>query len=219
MSASTTARATLRLALLLTVAYLCSVYFLVFGGLAYGVIVRVAALRRRNWQMVLATAGGRPTFVLLLPFIVPRIRFDRAEAKRGGDTELLADSNVFSADALSILAQPTRSTFLLPRPDSIKQSIVRLPDTRFALETSVFPGLFLLAGFVVFLCARDRRRLPLALAAGMLWVAGLGPSLKFAGNVVWSNPGGPVSWLPYRLLLAVLASAGCASPFGRARCS
>ena len=40
------------------VAYLCSVYFLVFGGLAYGVIVGIAALRTRDWRFVVATAGA-----------------------------------------------------------------------------------------------------------------------------------------------------------------
>jgi hypothetical protein len=37
----------------------------------------------------------------------------------------------------------------------------------------------------------------------VLFVFGLGPSLKVAGNFVWKHGGQPVSWLPYRLLLAV----------------
>jgi hypothetical protein len=37
----------------------------------------------------------------------------------------------------------------------------------------------------------------------VLFVFGLGPSLKVAGNFVWKHGGSPVSWLPYRLLLAI----------------
>ncbi len=193
-----------RLAVLLVLAYLCSVYFLVFGGLAYAVIVSVTALRRRDWRIVAAMAGAALiAVVVLLPFIVPRIQFDRHESARGVDTELLSDSNFFSADAVSIVAQPTRSTFLLPRPAFVEKSIVRLPDVRYAIEATIFPGFLLLAGFVAFLFVRERRRLPLGVAAAALFVFGLGPSLKVAGNFVWKHAGTPVSWLPYRVLLAI----------------
>src|SRR5262245_14833966 len=193
-----------RLAVLLALAYLCSVYFLVFGALAYGVIVAVAAVRDRSWRVIgsAAVAVGLAVIVLL-PFIVPRVQFDHRESARGIDTELLADSNFFSADAVSVIAQPTRSTLLLPRPTFVEQSIVRLPDVRYAIEATIFPGLILLAGFVVFLLRRDRRRLPLGLSAAALFVFGLGPSLKVGGNFVWKHGGTPVSWLPYRLLLFV----------------
>ena len=141
--------------------------------------------------------------LVLLPFIVPRIQFDRQESTHGVDTELLSDSNFFSADAVSIVAQPTRSTFLLPRPTFVEKSIVRLPDVRYAIEATIFPGFLLLAGFVMFLFVRERRRLPLWVAAAVLFTFGLGPSLKVAGNFVWKHDGTPVSWLPYRLLLAI----------------
>jgi hypothetical protein len=193
-----------RLVLLLVVAYLCSVYFLIFGGLAYGVIVGIAALRTRNWRIPVATfAAIAITAVALLPFIVPRFNFDRAEKERGTNTALLADSELFSADALSIVAQPTRATFRLPRPDTVDRSIVRLPDPTHSLEATLFPGLLLLAGFVVFLVGRDRRRLPLASAALITWILTLGPSLKVGGSFVWEHADGPVAWLPYRVLLAV----------------
>jgi hypothetical protein len=194
----------LRLAMLLALAYLCSVYFLVFGGLAYALIVGITALRQRDWQFVKAMgAGALIASFVLLPFIVPRIRFDHNESARGVDTELLADSNFFSADAVSVIAQPTRSTFLLPRPTFVEQSIVRLPDVRYGIEATLFPGLLLLAGFVVYLVKPERRRLPIWVAAGVLFVFGLGPSLKVAGHFVWKHGGSPVSWLPYRLLLAI----------------
>lgn len=194
----------IRLAILLALAYLCSVYFLVFGGLAYAVIVAITAVRQRDWRIVKITAaGGLIAAIALLPFIVPRIQFDHNESTRGVDTELLSDSNLFSADAVSIVAQPTRSTFLLPRPTFVEKSIVRLPDVRYAIEATIFPGLLLLLGFVLYLSKPERRRLPLWVAAAVLFVFGLGPSLKVAGNFVWKHDGTPVSWLPYRLLLAV----------------
>jgi hypothetical protein len=194
----------IRLAALLAVAYLCSVYFLVFGGLAYGLIVGITAWRRRDWRVAKMTAAGALiAVVVLLPFVVPRIRYDHRESARGIDTELLSDSNFFSADAVSVIAQPTRSTFLLPRPTFVEQSIVRLPDVRYAIEATIFPGFLLLAGLVVFVLKPERRRLPLAVAIGLLFVFGLGPSLKVAGKFVWKHGGAPVSWLPYRLLLAI----------------
>jgi hypothetical protein len=193
-----------RLAVLLALAYLCSVYFLVFGALAYGIIVTVAAVRERSWRVVgSAAAAVGLTLIVLLPFIVPRIQFDHRESALGVDTELLGDSNFFSADAVSVIAQPTRSTFRLPRPAFVEKSIVRLPDVRYAIEATIFPGFILVAGFVVFLLRRDRRRLPLVLSAAVLFVFGLGPSLKVAGNFVWKHGDAPVSWLPYRLLLSV----------------
>jgi hypothetical protein len=166
----------LRLAGLLALAYLCSVYFLVFGGLAYAVIVAFAAWRERRMRFVWSTAAAvAVTVIVLSPFIVPRVRFDHAESSGGIDTELVADSNFFSADAASVVAQPTRSTFLLPRPSFVEKSIVRLPDVRYAIEATVFPGLVPLVGLGVFLARRRRSRLPLATSIGVLFVFGLGP--------------------------------------------
>ena len=194
----------IRLAALLVLAYLCSVYFLVFGGMAYGLIVVITALRQRDWRIVKVTAAAAVVAaIVLLPFIVPRIQFDRRESAHGVDTELVSDANLFSADAVSVIAQPTRSTFLLPRPTFVEQSIVRLPDVRYAIESTIFPGLLLLAGFVVFVVRPDRRRLPIVVTAAVLFLFGLGPSLKLAGHFVWKHGSTPVSWLPYRLLLAV----------------
>lgn len=193
-----------RLALLLVLAYSCSVYFLVFGGLAYFVIVGVAALRERHWALIgrSAVAAGL-ALLLLLPIVIPRLRFDRAEAGHGADIELLRDSNLYSADALSVLAQPSRSTVLLPRPSVLDRSLFRLPDPSYSLEFTLFPGLLLLAGFVLFLARPSRLRLPLGLATLCMWLFALGPSLRIGGDFVWQHGGTPVSWLPYRVLLAI----------------
>ena len=102
--------------------------------------------------------GGVGTIVLLLPFIVPRLSFDHSESQRGADPTLLSDSRFLSADELSVIAQPTRSTFLFPRPSIVSDSLQRLPDPRYALEETMFPGLILLAGFTLFLFGSAQRR-------------------------------------------------------------
>lgn len=193
-----------RLAALGLVAYLCSVYFLVFGGLAYGVIVAVAAARTRDPRPVLrAAAAAGAMLVALSPFAVARLRFDRDEAGRGAPTALVADSRIFSADLLSIAAQPTRSTFLAPRPEILDRSLMRLFHPSLALEQTLYPGLVLLVGFGAFLAGRDRRRIPVAVAAAVVGLLALGPSLKVGGRFVWSSGDTPVSFLPHRLLLAL----------------
>jgi hypothetical protein len=203
-----------RLAILLVVAYLCSVYFVVFGGAAYGLIVGIAALRKRSWRIPITAAIATViALVVLTPFLVSRVRFDRHERNRGAETQLVGDSNLFSADALSIVAQPTRSTVLLPRPTVVDESLLRLIDPTHTLEWTIFPGLLLLAGGVLFLARRDGRRIPLVVAGVVMWVLALGPSLKFGGDFVWEHAGRPVSWLPYRLVLAVPALGALRAPF------
>ncbi|MFM7224806.1 MAG: hypothetical protein ACKO1Y_05135 [Actinomycetota bacterium] len=202
-----------RLTVLLVVAYLCSVYFLVFGGIAYGVIVGVAAIRARTFRPVgPVLAAVLAATVVLLPLIVPRLQFDREQRAAGVPTELLADSYVFSADALSVVAQPARSTILVPRPDAVARANVRLPDVRGALESTAFPGFVLLVGGIAFLATRDRRRLPLALAIGVTWILGLGPTLRIGGEVVWTRGDAPVAFLPYRALLAFPGLGGLRVP-------
>src|SRR5207253_2667312 len=71
----------------------------------------------------------------------------------------------------------------------------------------------LLAGGVAFLFRRDARRIPIAVATGVMWVFALGPSLRFGGHFVWEHAGTPVSWLPYRLLLAIPALGALRAPF------
>ncbi len=203
-----------RLAVLLVVAYLCSVYFVVFGGLAYGLIVGVAALRTRSRRIpVTAAIATAIALVVLTPFIVSRVRFDRSEKQRGADTQLVGDSNLFSADALSIVAQPRRSTVLLTRPGAVDKSLLRLVDPTNTLEWTIFPGLLLLVGGGLFLARRDALRIPLAVVGGVMFVFALGPSLKFGGDFLWEHAGKPVSWLPYRLVLAVPALGALRAPF------
>lgn len=194
----------IRLAILLLVAYLCSVYFLVFGGLLYVVVVGITAARDRDWSIPRRTAAaGVAVAVLLLPVIVPRLAFDRAERAGGGNNQLLRDSELFSADPVSLLAQPSRSTFLVPRPDVVDRSILKLFDPTKSLEFTLYPGVVLLVGFVVFAMRKGRLRLPLVASAGLLLVLALGPSLRLGGDFVWERGGEAVSFLPYRVLLMI----------------
>jgi hypothetical protein len=201
-----------RLTVLLVVAFLCSIYFLVFGGLVYGIVVGVAALRTRRRRIPVRTAAAVvATLALLSPFVVARVRYERDEAHRGGETELLADSRLYSADALSILARPTRATIPLPRPAPVDRAVFRLADPTHVLEATIFPGLVLLAGFALFCASPHALRLPLGAAALATWLLALGPSLKYGGRFVWSSDE-PVGFLPYWVLLKIPALGALRAP-------
>jgi len=102
---------------------------------------------------------------------------------------------------------------LLPRPTAVDKSLLRLIDPTHTLEWTIFPGLLLLAGGVLFVTRRDALRLPLVVTGAVMWLLALGPSLKFGGDFVWEHAGKPVSWLPYRLVLAVPALGALRAPF------
>jgi hypothetical protein len=203
-----------RLAALLLLAYLCSVYFLVFGGLLYVVIVAVAAARDRRPRLILPVAAAfAATALLLTPFVVARFQYDADERAGGGDTQLIQDANLFSADPVSVVAQPTRSSLLVPRPDVVKRSLAKLPDLTDSLELTLFPGVVLLVGSVLFVTRRSRLRVPLVAAAAVFGVLVLGPSLRLGGDFVWHEGALPRSFLPYRLLLAVPGLGALRAPY------
>lgn len=186
-----------RLGLLLFLAYLCSIYYLLFGALAYGVIV-VVGRRPAVRDLLRAAAGGALLLVLMLPFLVPRLQLERAERAAGRDPVLLGDAFAFTPDSLSVAVQPPDATVELPG--------ARLRE-RFSpnvVENTLFPGLLPLLAIGGLLLVRTRLRRPLLAAAGALWLLALGPSLRFDGSWVLDRAdGSPVSWLPYRALLAL----------------
>jgi hypothetical protein len=193
-----------RLVALLVLAYLCSIYFLVFGGLLYAVVVGVTAGRDRQWRMFIPIGiAVVVTGVLLSPFVIARLDYDSHERTKGVDAELARDAELFSADPVSLIAQPTRSTVLVPRPQLVSDSIARLPDVTSSLELTLFPGVVLLVGSVLFMSRRSRLRLPLVLAGAVFLVLALGPSLRVGGDYLWHAGTVPREFLPYRLVLAV----------------
>jgi hypothetical protein len=171
----------LRLALLLSVAFLCSVYYLVFGGLAYLVIVGVAAVRAHTWVVFARTgAAALLAFAVLSPIIVARFDLDRSEHAAGAPSDLGDDAQQLSPDVLGVIVPPSRSTFGFPGLDRLADRRLVLPSP--GVEGSVFVGLALDAALVVFACRRSRLRLPLLVAIGAVWVLSLGPSARWGST-------------------------------------
>ena len=100
--------------------------------------------------------------------------------------------------ALSLIAQPDGATVPLPGAERLHDNF-RDDNVH---ESTVFPGLLLLAGLVALAWVRSRTALALAVTSVILWVLTLGPSLKVDGNYLWTGSDGePVGWLPFRLLI------------------
>lgn len=190
----------LRLGLLLFAAYLCSIYYLVFGGIAFLVIAGPTLITRRprlRTFLRMATTGVI-LLVLLLPFVIPRLRLDRLEQAAGSPPVGIAGSGLFSADVLSLVAQPSTATVEFPMSKPL--------SSRFRanlIEAATFPGYLLLsalAGVFVVMAGLRRR---LVVAAGVIWVFCLGSVLQVAGRTVYDSGGPEVGWLPFDLLLRV----------------
>lgn len=191
-----------RLAVLLVAAYLCSAYHLVFGGLAFVSIallwpnsaVRTPAGARR------ALAGLAVGGLLLAPFAVARVQFERSERAAGAPAASYVDeSMLLSADGIAALAPPEQ---LRVRPAVVP--LFDLGDQLFARLRPAFFGFALLGGLGVALAIRRRGTAALVLTALVLWVFSLGPALRFAGGFpVTGVDGRPLPILPYRLLLEV----------------
>ncbi len=190
-----------RLTALLFLAYLCSIYFLVFGGIALALIALTAlpSWRARLTVARQMTAAVLATGLLMLPFIIPRIRLDRAELAAGGAPVLEADAVAHAADAYSLVAQPVTSTFDLPWNSGLRDTFGSN-----VVEATIFPGYLLLLGAVGILCLRSRWRWPLSAGALGVWLFTLGPSLEVDGRYTHAlYDGTPVGWLPFQLLLEV----------------
>ena len=188
----------LRLAVLLALAFLCSVYYLVFGGLAYLLIVGVAAIRERRWTVFARVAlGGAVALVALSPLVVARVQLDRSERAAGAPADLTEDAQALSPDVLGVVVPPSRATLGFPVLDRLGDRRLMLPSP--AVEGSVFPGLALIAGFAVFLFVRTRLRWPVVVAVVVTWVLSFGPSAR------WRTTHHLVNKLPYRALLKLPA--------------
>jgi hypothetical protein len=199
----------IRLGLLLLVAYLCGIYVLVFGAIAYALIVvySIRPLSAFPRALTRGAAGVAIALVLMSPFLWARIQHDRADAAEGLDTVLLKRTFIAEADALSIAAQPTTSTVELPGAERLSRSF-RVN----VAESTLFPGFLLLGGVAGLVCLRSPMRWPLLIAASGVWLFSLGSSLKVDGTFAFTAGGAPVAWLPYTALINVPGLGSLRSP-------
>lgn len=202
-----------RIAGLLVTAYLCSAYHLIFGAITFVLLLAcwpasplwARATRRRVWARVAIV--GAVTVVVLAPFIVSRLSYERDERAAGSpEVVRVTESLAFSADALGIVTPP----------DSLWIG-GRVPHADLGLQLyaplrPAFAGYALLAGVVLLALARRPSRRPLLLTAVVLWVLSLGPALHVAGTVVGGSSAEPAQWLPYRFLQALPGMGALRAP-------
>ncbi len=199
-----------RLAVLLVLAFLCSAYHLIFGGLLF-VLVTLAwpnsAVRARR-ELLRAGVAIVAAAVVLSPFIVHRLDFAARERAAGApDTVKVTDAVTYSNDALGTLSRPADATVRLPLPRVRAEPV-------FAPLRPAFAGLLLLAGVALACGFSHPARRPLLVAAGVSWLLGLGPTLLWGGRaVVHTVHGKSVMWLPYRLLLEVPGLSVLRAPY------
>ena len=199
----------LRLGVLVVTTYLCGIYLLVFGSLAFATILLLATPGRALPRLLLRGGAGVVLAIALLsPFLVARLELDRAERAAGRNPVLLDHAFIAEADGLSVVAQPSSSTLRLP-------GMARLTE-RFRAnipEATIFPGSILLLGIGGLLFLRSPLRWPLLFTSAAIWILALGPSLKIDGRyVLEGSDGQPFAWLPYTALFEVPGLASLRSP-------
>jgi len=195
----------LLLAALLVVAYLCSVYFLVFGALVWAIIVGATRIDRESWRSVLGRSalGAALAVLVLAPFVVARAQY--ASDEHRSEPNYVAEARTFSADGLAFVTPPDVLRVDVPFPDIDTGN----PLLRW---TPVFPGWILFAAIGGLLVVRGRLRIALVGALLFTTVLAWGPSLRFDGKYVAKLDGVPLDWLPYRALLAVPLLGGMRVP-------
>lgn len=190
-----------RIAALFVLAYLCSAYHLVFGALAF-VLVVVTWPDSAVWSKAVMARLGLAAAVaglLLSPFVIARVGYERDE-RAAGSTDVVrsAESVAFSADLLGAVTPPESlwADVPVPRAD--------LGPQLYAPLRPAFVGYVLLAGAMLLTFTRCPARRPLLVTAGALWALSLGPALHIAGHLVGDDGAGDApQWLPYRALFAV----------------
>lgn len=190
----------LRLGAFLTLAYLCSVYFLITGGLIVAITVVVACLHHRVLVRPARQLAGALAIcvVLISPFLVSRLSQSSREARAGAEQNVNLDEDyrIYAADGLGVVS-PTHA------------SIINLPGAKdFAPrvytngEDSAFPGFLLITGVGGLLLLRVPHRWPLTIAAFAIWLMTLGASLKVGGVFTTrAATGATVGWLPFNVLI------------------
>jgi len=205
-----------QLTLWLVLAYLSSIYYLLFGLMVLGVAVAYCLIRRRFDRSCIAPGlrvlgACALTLLCIAPFVMARFGRDGDELAAGAPA-LAADTYrtlAYSADLYSLVSPP---------PDSLNP-LLRFAGPDRDLETTVYPGVLLLVGLGGLLLVRSRLRTTILVSAVALWVLSLGPSLlvfRVNSNGGWSKlsmlGGESFAWLPYTLLLRVPGLASLRTP-------
>lgn len=215
-----------RIGALLAVALLFSVYWFASTFTALTVVAGVAALRRRELRMCggrLCAALGVAT-LLLMPLVVPRLVFQHREASSPTQNALQQIDNErnttnFSADLLSVIAQPSGSRIELPGAARLHRDFN--PNR---LEATIFPGLLLTMALLALAFVRGPLRAPILSAAFTVWILSLGPALIVDGapweingwklglpmELVYQIPGTSALRTPSRMAVALPAIAAVA---------
>jgi hypothetical protein len=216
-----------RLGLLLSVAALVSVYQLVLGGLGLAVCLVFAVRRDRAadmvWRLGAALAGAA---VVLLPFLLVRLAFERAEVAAGRgdlfDGWMVFYRSAFVNDVIGLL--PPSNLLVAERLPAL------LTPEYLRHEGFLYPGLaaLLALGALVALCSPYRW--PILTFAAFSWILGLGtvphvrggPLRLLGQSVEWGPmtplyllPGTDGMRIPGRLALGVaLAAVGALAVLG-----
>jgi len=197
---------------LLVLAFACSTYHLVLGGLAYVLVVVLwpgSAVRARAAALRVGAALV-VALVVLSPFLVARFSFEADEVSAGAtDRVRVTDAFLLSSDALAAVVPPEELAVSLPGPRP------SLGPEAFASLRIGFVGVVLLGvgGFAWVL--RRRGVGALTASAGVVWLLGLGPGLHVAGRYV-ADGGSVVSslaWLPFRVVVALPGLGNLRAPY------
>jgi hypothetical protein len=203
----------LRIGVLLAVAFLFSVYWFASSLTALAVVAGVAALRRRELMM----CGGRlcaalaVAVLLLMPLVVPRLIFQHREASSPTQNALQQIDNErntanFSADLLSVIAQPSGSRIELPGAARLHRDFN--PNR---LEATIFPGLLLVTALFALAFVPSPLRAPILSAAFAVWILSLGPALIIDGARLGIN-GRTLGFLPMELIYQIPGTSALRTP-------
>lgn len=206
-----------RIGLLLAAAFYLSVYWFATSLAALAAFVITAAIRRRSLAGTAGRLGAAVALAVILtaPLTIPRIHFqhreDAAAPPAPQNLERIDNENNslnFSADALSVIAQPSASHFGLPGAGRLHRDFY--PNR---IESTIYPGLLLLVALGSAVFIRSRLRLPTVIAALLLWILALGPTLFFDGEPVLEHANGsPVRFMPEQLLYSLPGTSALRTP-------
>jgi hypothetical protein len=207
----------LRIGVLLAIGFYLSVYWFATSLAALAVFVLVASVRAHAvGGAALRLAGAVAVMVVLTaPLTIPRLEFQHRESAAAPPApqnleEIDNENNSlhFSADTLSVVAQPSASRVTLPAAARLHRNFY--PNR---VESTIFPGALLLLALALGFFLRSPMRLPLVCAAAVLWLLALGPTLFVDGKPFLENTNGtPVRFMPEELLYSLPGTSALRTP-------